>query len=78
LKLAEIAKRIVERTEISELMIEGGATAYAITRKLGWHSFIPQQELAQGILRMQVVGGNDIHLTIKPGSYEWPAQWKFN
>ena len=78
LKLAEIAKRIVERTEISELMIEGGATAYAITRKLGWHSFIPQQELAQGILRMQVVGGNEIHLTIKPGSYEWPAQWKFN
>ncbi len=78
LKLAEISKRIVDRTEISELMIEGGATAYAITRTLGWHSFIPEQELSQGILRMQVVGTNDIHLTIKPGSYEWPDQWKFN
>ena len=78
LKLAEIAKRIVERTQISELMIEGGSTAYAITRKMGWHSFIPEQELAQGILRMEVIGRNDIHLTIKPGSYEWPAQWKFN
>ena len=78
LKLAEIAKRIVERIKISELLIEGGATAYAITRKLAWHSFIPKQELAQGILRMQVIGRDDIHLTIKPGSYEWPEQWKFN
>ena len=77
-KKAEIVKLIFKKFKIKELLIEGGSTAYSIIKGLGWHSFIPTEEIQQGIVRMQVCGLNDLHLTIKPGSYDWPAQWKFN
>ena len=77
-KKAEIVKLIFKKIKIKELLIEGGSTAYSVIKGLGWHSFIPTEEIQQGIVRMQVCGLNDLHLTIKPGSYDWPAQWKFN
>ena len=77
-KKAEIVKLIFKKIKIKELLIEGGSTAYSIVKELGWHSFMPTAEIQQGIVRMKVGGTSDLHLTIKPGSYEWPAQWKFN
>ena len=77
-KQAAITRLILEKQKIKELLIEGGSTAYSIVKKLNWPSFVPTEELQQGIVRMQVEGKNDLHLTIKPGSYEWPSQWNFN
>jgi uncharacterized protein YgbK (DUF1537 family) len=77
-KKAKIAQLILNKIKIKEVLIEGGSTAYSIIRKIGWKSFIPTEELQQGIVRMQVEGVADLHLTIKPGSYEWPAEWNFN
>ena len=77
-KLAEIVKLILNWVDISELIIEGGATAYSIVKKLGWREFTPTEEWGQGVVRMQIVGERNIYLTIKPGSYDWPAQWDFN
>lgn len=77
-KKAIIAERILNKIKIREVLIEGGSTAYSIIQKIGWQSFIPTEELQQGIVRMQVEGVNDLHLTIKPGSYELPTEWNFN
>ncbi len=77
-KLAEVVKKITERTGIAELLIEGGSTAFSIIQKLSFSSFIPMEELQQGVVRMKVVGQESLHLTIKPGSYEWPEEWNFN
>jgi uncharacterized protein YgbK (DUF1537 family) len=77
-KKAKIAELILNKIKIKEVLIEGGSTAYSIIKKTGWHSFTPTEELQQGIVRMQVEGINDLHLTIKPGSYDWPAEWNFN
>jgi len=77
-KLAEFMKQFVHKTQISDLLIEGGATAYSIVKEIGWHSFLPTEEMEQGIVRMQVVENPDLHLTIKPGSNEWPREWNFN
>ena len=77
-KLAELVKRLVDKTYLADLLIEGGATAYSIVKKIGWHSFLPIEEMDQGIVRMKVVEQPGLHLTIKPGSYEWPTQWNFN
>jgi uncharacterized protein YgbK (DUF1537 family) len=77
-KTAELVRRIIGEVRIGELLIEGGATAYSIIEKMGWHSFIPTEEIEQGIVRMKVTGESNLHLTIKPGSYKWPVQWKFN
>jgi uncharacterized protein YgbK (DUF1537 family) len=77
-KKAKIAELILKKIEIREVLIEGGSTAYSIIKKTGWKSFTPTEELQQGIVRMQVEGVNDLHLTIKPGSYDWPQEWNFN
>ena len=77
-RIAEVTKLVFERMEIGELFIEGGSVAYAIVQKLGWKSFIPTEELEQGIVRMHVEEQPNLHLTIKPGSYEWPVEWSFS
>jgi D-threonate/D-erythronate kinase len=77
-KKARITERILKKVKLEEILIEGGSTAYSIIQKIGWQSFAPTEELQQGIVRMQVEGANDLHLTIKPGSYDWPPEWNFN
>ncbi len=53
----------------AEIVIEGGATAFAILEKLGWNSFSITQEIAPGVIRMRAANGT--HITMKPGSYPW-------
>jgi uncharacterized protein YgbK (DUF1537 family) len=77
-KMSEVVKAVSQKIVIRELLVEGGSTAYAVIQKLGWQYFTPSEELAQGVVRMKVGDSDDIHLTIKPGSYEWPAEWHFN
>jgi uncharacterized protein YgbK (DUF1537 family) len=75
--ISEVVKRVFQKAIVGELLVEGGSTAYSIIQKLGWQSFTPTEELAQGVVRMKVEERNDLHITIKPGSYEWPAEWNF-
>lgn len=53
----------------AELIIEGGATAFAILHRLGWNSFTITQEISPGVIRMRASNGT--HITMKPGSYPW-------
>jgi uncharacterized protein YgbK (DUF1537 family) len=69
-EMAEAVHQVVAKSALRELFIEGGATAYAIIRRLGFSRFFPTEELAPGVIRMRVA--EDLHLTIKPGSYDWP------
>ena len=77
-KLSKVVNRILDLTEIKELLIEGGSTAFSIIRELGLSSFVPTEEISQGVVRMKAEGDNELHLTIKPGSYDWPPEWHFN
>ncbi|MFL5739395.1 MAG: four-carbon acid sugar kinase family protein [Flavisolibacter sp.] len=77
-KKAEITALILEKLKMKEILIEGGSTAYSIIKKIGWRSFVPTEELQQGIVRMEVNDIKGLYLTIKPGSYEWPIEWDFN
>ena len=52
------------------LVIEGGATAYAIIQHLGWNTFSIERELAPGIVTIR---HNQDFITLKPGSYRWPV-----
>jgi uncharacterized protein YgbK (DUF1537 family) len=71
-EMAEAVYQVFSKCVLRELFIEGGATAYAIIRRLGFSRFFPTEELAPGVIRMRVDGTDDLHITIKPGSYEWP------
>lgn len=70
--MATAIYHLLKRTTPAEMIIEGGATAYAILNAIGWHTFIPEQELAPGLVRMRVAEVPDLFVTVKPGSYPWP------
>jgi D-threonate/D-erythronate kinase len=76
--LAKITDEVMRHLHISDIYIEGGSTASAIVRQLGWKRFIPVHELASGIVRMGLYGEEEQFITVKPGSYSWPDKiWKY-
>jgi uncharacterized protein YgbK (DUF1537 family) len=76
--VAEVVSMVMSTTIINELIIEGGATSSAIFRKLNFTRFIPTYEFAAGVVRLKVNDLKAIHVTIKPGSYQFPSQiWNF-
>lgn len=75
---AEVVKKVLAKVNLEELLIEGGATAYSIIEHLEYKKFYPEQELAQGVIRMKIDQKKEIYLTLKPGSYQWTESvWKF-
>jgi len=75
--MAEAIGRLLQELAVGELIIEGGSTAYAILEKAGLHRFVPQQELAQGVVRMAVPEKPGLYVTVKPGSYSWPESIRY-
>lgn len=66
-----MTQRIAKSTQLAELVIEGGATAYSAIKALSWSRFLITNVIGPGIVRMQCLDASSTHLTIKPGSYEW-------
>ncbi len=54
-----------------ELIVEGGATAFALIEEMGWSSFGVTDEIAPGVVRLSIDGLPGTCLTLKPGSYPW-------
>jgi uncharacterized protein YgbK (DUF1537 family) len=76
--IAETVRRITLETPVEELMLEGGATASAVLRELGVERCSPMQEVAHGVIRMELPDRPGLHITLKPGSYPWPSSiWNF-
>ena len=77
--LAELVARVLASHDADKLMLEGGATASAVCRKMGWNHFEVDGELASGVVQMRVLdpeAGIGRRIYIKPGSYAWPeAVW---
>lgn len=76
-KMARSIAPILQTARPAELIIEGGSTAYAILQEMGWHTFIPVEEFAQGVVRMRVPDIPGLHITVKPGSYAWPPAIRY-
>jgi uncharacterized protein YgbK (DUF1537 family) len=74
LLLARITQALLSRCTVDELLIEGGATACACIRAAGLFPLVPVREYARGVVRMKIPGKENLHLTIKPGSYEWSSE----
>jgi hypothetical protein len=41
---------------------------------MGWQRLIVRREAAPGVATLEVADSGSLLLTIKPGSYEWPAE----
>jgi len=68
---ADITQRLVTSQRVSELVIEGGSTAYSAIQQLEWKRFQVVQQIGPGIVRLHCLDSTHCHLTIKPGSYDW-------
>lgn len=73
--VVQIAERVLQRVRITNVFAEGGATSAELVRCMGWERLTVQRELAPGVATLAVAGGQSTLLTIKPGTYVWPAQW---
>lgn len=73
-RLSRVADYLLGNCDISELLIEGGATTYSILNTLSFTTLTPKTELAPGVLRMKINNTDNLWLTIKPGSYPWPEK----
>lgn len=72
--MAEMAKRLVDRHRPEQLIIEGGATAWATLQALGWTQFTIERQIAPGVIQMRAACGTLV--TLKPGSYPWGSMFK--
>jgi uncharacterized protein YgbK (DUF1537 family) len=74
--LVDAAERVLRRGSVSGLFVEGGATAAAVIRRLGWTRLTVLRELAPGVVSLRAEAPQAPPLTMKPGSYAWPdAVW---
>ena len=67
--MAEKARQLVAEHCPDQLIIEGGATAWATLQALGWTEFTITAQLAPGVVQMSATTGTLV--TLKPGSYPW-------
>jgi D-threonate/D-erythronate kinase len=74
--LGIVIKKVLQKTTLNELIIEGGGTTSVILQHLQIKKLIPVKEIDTGIIRMKMDGLSGICLTTKPGSYSWPQmEW---
>ena len=73
--MAEVCCQLLSASLPDELVIEGGATAFAILQYMPWQSFLITNEVSPGVVRMKTENEN-LHITLKPGSYDWGELWK--
>jgi uncharacterized protein YgbK (DUF1537 family) len=73
LDLVKLAEAVLWRVKPARVFAEGGATAVALARRMGWESFSVVRELAPGVVGLRPRGQERApELIMKPGSYRWP------
>ncbi len=72
LRLVAVAKEVLFRVQVSQVFAEGGATAVALARQMGWQRLQVTAELAPGVVTLASEGEHSMSFTMKPGSYAWP------
>lgn len=75
-KMGAMVSCINQHIAISELLIEGGATATAVLQQLHISKLSPVKQISPGVICTSVPGNSQLSVTLKPGSYDWPlAVW---
>jgi uncharacterized protein YgbK (DUF1537 family) len=75
-RLIDALAQVLDRTTPDQLCLEGGATAAAVARCLGWNQLEVLDSLAFSIASLRVKDAQAPLIYIKPGSYLWPeALW---
>jgi uncharacterized protein YgbK (DUF1537 family) len=73
--LVQIAELVLRQVEVRHVYAEGGATAAELVRRMGWARLSALREPAPGVATLAIEGNESQLLTVKPGTYAWPANW---
>lgn len=71
-KLGAAVAAILADVPVDRLLLEGGATAMAVIRALGWSRFRASALAAPGVGVLRPADTTGPELLVKPGSYPWP------
>ena len=66
---AILLQRLVAMQQPRQLVIEGGASAFATLQRLGWNELEVVSQLAPGVIKTKAPNGTFV--IMKPGSYSW-------
>lgn len=66
---ATLIEHLVAQREPQQLIIEGGASAFATLQRLGWNELEMVAQLAPGVIKTKAPNGTFV--IMKPGSYPW-------
>lgn len=70
--MAETVSALTGEAMPAALIIEGGATAFAILSKMQWNRFTVEAQFSPGVIGIRPVSAGDCPLVVlKPGSYPW-------
>lgn len=72
---AAMVRFVHSRHAFVHVAVEGGATAAAIVQVLDWRELTVAGVWAPGVVTLRPARAPRCRLTIKPGSYPWPAVW---
>ena len=72
LHLVRMAGAVLFRAQVAHVFAEGGATAVALARQMGWHRLRVITEVSPGVVTLLPQGGSSTLFTMKPGTYTWP------
>ncbi len=72
--LARTVSAVLHHAKVTHLLLEGGATAVAIVRALGFTRLRADQCGALGVGALRPIPAESPILWIKPGSYDWPDE----
>lgn len=67
--MAKMTQQLIKRHHPKQLIVEGGATAWAALQAIGWSQFVIICQIAPGVVQMRAANGTLVIL--KPGSYPW-------
>jgi uncharacterized protein YgbK (DUF1537 family) len=73
-RLASAVAAAVRKSTVQTICAEGGATAAAVARELGWERFTVGGQFAGGAVKLQPIASRAPKFIIKVGSYDWPPE----
>lgn len=71
-ELADLVAQVLSEASLDLLLLEGGATAAAVLRRMNWVRLRAKAGRDQSWTEFVPVGATSPALVIKPGSYPWP------
>lgn len=70
---AALAQDLYRTRAFNHLLVAGGATSAAVLRALGWPTLEVVHVWGPGVVTLRPAAAPEFAVTLKPGSYPWPA-----